>query len=435
MDFSKKSVKTAAGLFFAIFLITYAIFIFNADNVYFLLSGKSYIKKIHDDRSFYPKGNLEMRFVFDYPPVNNAFEEGKGFRGRLVGVLNKKGNIKVRVFFRSAVALYEVIENNCSFWANPEKNVVNFFASTAGLENGVYQIGLDLSDDRGERFAWIDSFFEKASGGPMEYVARPVAPLLAKISKDLKFGIEKFDRKYKEIVCKGWIRLDGADMNDFNAYLLIKDSDGILKTFYTPLYTRMDLASKTNNLRTANCGFRIKVPADEFPPDNYMLSMVLRSRKTGKCIGSAQNEKIDLLPSVFIGTVALIAPPFLESKEIRKAINVGLKSGKYQKISGWAYVINHESRGQKVYVQFEKPDGTFVHYITFPVERPDVGKYFKNALYNYSGFITWIPLKDVPDIDSCNIRLILDCQNGNFICQPPTRRISTEIRQPGRTRH
>jgi|GEM_PF-6660084 len=296
MDFSKKNVQVATGLSFAIFFIIYTIYMVQADKVYFLLSGKSYIEKISSDNALPPMEPLQMRIVVDHPPTNNPFEEGKGFRGQFVKVENKKGNTKVRVFFRSSDALYKLIENHRSIWEGSERTVVNFYASTAGLEKGIYQMGLYLSDDKGKRFAWIHSFFEKTNGGPIEYLARPVAPVLAKSSKDLKFDIENFYRRYKKIMCTGWTVLKNADMNGFNAYLLFKDSDGVSKTFYTPLYTRMDLISEYNDRRAANCGFRIKIPQDEFPPGNYTVSVVLQSRKTGEAIESVQNKKINLRP-------------------------------------------------------------------------------------------------------------------------------------------
>jgi len=298
MDFPKKSVKMATGLSFAIFFLIYAIYMVQADKIYFLLSGKSHIEKIPNDPSLSLMDALPMRSVVDHPPTNNPFEEGKGFRGQFAGVEDKKGDAKVRVFFRSPDALYELIENHRSFWEGSEKTVVNFYASTAGLEKGIYQMGLYLADDQGKRFAWIGSFFEKAKGGPREYLARPVAPVRAKRSKDLQFAIEDFYRKYKKIVCAGWTVLAHADMSGFNAFLLLKDSAGVGKTYYAPLYARMDLISKYNDRRAVHGGFRIKIPQDEFPPGIYTVSVLLRSRKTGEAIESAQNEKINLRPTV-----------------------------------------------------------------------------------------------------------------------------------------
>ena len=266
--------------------------------VYFMLSGKSYLEKIPGGNLLFPRDTLQMLSVVDHPPVNNPFEEGKGFRGEFVGFENKKGYTKVCVFFRSTDALFELIENRRSFWERSEKSVVNFFASTTGLEKGIFQMGLYLSDDKGKRFAWINSFFEKVNSGPVEYFARPIAPVRAKTSEDLEFDIENFDRKYKKIVCEGWIVLENANMNDFNAYLLIKDSRGVSKTFYTPLYARMDLISKYNDRRAANGGFRIKIPQDEFPPGNYTVSVILQSRKTDEAIESAQNKKMNLRPTI-----------------------------------------------------------------------------------------------------------------------------------------
>ncbi len=287
MVFSVKQARPVAYLLFIIVFVTYML---NADRVYNTLSGKSYAVKLPDNFLLYAKGDLQMVAVFDYSPVNNKFEEGKGLRGEFVKVANKSGNAKIRVFFRSFDALYEVIDNRRSFWAHSIKIAVNFFTSTSGLENGIYQIGLYLSDDEGERFVWMDSFFERAAGGPAEYVARPIAPIPARVSENLKFVIERIDKENKEFVFQGWTVLDNREMNDYNAYLTIKDSDGISKTFYAPLYTRMDIGSMYNDPRAANSGFRFKVRQNEFAPGKHVIKVGIKSRKTGGAVESVQTE-------------------------------------------------------------------------------------------------------------------------------------------------
>lgn len=303
---AKKRWKTAGG-FLAIFFILFVVYLIHADRVYFFLSGKSYMERITTDDSLFPRDTLQMDSVLDHAPANNPFDEGKGFRGKFVGIENKKGNTNVRVFFRSPSALFALKANRRSFWEGAEKTVVNFYASTSGLERGVYQLGLSLADDKGKRFAWVDSFFEKVKGGPVEYIARPVAPLQAAISKDLEFDMESVDRRYKKIVCAGWAVLADADMNGFNAYLLVKDAAGTARTFYAPLYARMDLRAKYDDPRAANGGFRIKMLQQELPPGEYTVSVVLQSRKTGEALESAQSKKIRLLPTAR-GSSAMIRP-------------------------------------------------------------------------------------------------------------------------------
>jgi hypothetical protein len=297
MPAAKKSGKRATAGAAAIFVILSAMYFLNADHVYFWLSGKSYIEKIPDAGSWLPGETLQMGSVLDHAPANNPFDEGKGFRGEFVGRENKKGAARVRVFFRSPTAMFELRENRRSFWEGAEKTVVNFYASTAGLERGIYQMGLYLADDQGKRFAWVDSFFEKVKGGPVEYIARPSAPLRAKISGDLKFAIETVDRRYKKIVCAGWVVLANADMKGFNAYLLARDAAGAERMFYAPLFARSDLMAKPNDPRAANGGFRIRILQHEFPPGEYTVSVVLQSRKTGEALASAQNNKIRLSPA------------------------------------------------------------------------------------------------------------------------------------------
>jgi len=107
-----------------------------------------------------------------------------------------------------------------------------------------------------------------------------------------------------------------------------------------------------------------------------------------------------------------------ESHAIRFFMNLGegRKAGKYRyhNFSGWIYVNNQDSKGQEVYIQLKKPDGIFEHYLTVPMERPDVGTGFSNPIYNHSGFSASIPLKDGLDIDACKIRLVVKNKNGIF---------------------
>ena len=287
----ESSVKTLSWLVFVVLFVVYFV---NADQVYYALSGKSYVVKLPNSFSLHAKGDLRMLAVFNYPPVNNKFEEGKGYRARFNMVANKSGKTKVRVFFSSSNALYEVIENRHSFWANPMKIAMNFFASTSGLENSIYKIGLYIIDDKGERFLWINNFFEKVAGGPVKYIAHPCTLMPTRTCKDLRFAIEEIYKDNEEFIFKGWVVLDNAEMNDYSAYITIKDSTDVSKTFYAPLFTRTDVASMYSDTRAANSGFQISVPQNEFVPGKYVIKVMIKSRQTGEVIESEQTETRNL---------------------------------------------------------------------------------------------------------------------------------------------
>ncbi len=123
-------------------------------------------------------------------------------------------------------------------------------------------------------------------------------------------------------------------------------------------------------------------------------------------------SKAEMLPPTDVSTVAAITAPTQESLGVKIYIDAIYRIGKYQRILGWLFVENQEARGQEVYVQFEKPDGTVVHYTTFPVERPEVGIVFKNPLYNASGFAALIPLTDKIDVDACAVCLVVKNESG-----------------------
>jgi hypothetical protein len=285
--FSAKSLRTAAYL---TFVALFAVYLIHADRVYYLLSGKPHAVKRPDDLRLPAQGDIQFLNIKGDFLVNNAFEEGAIFLGRSVRVANERAKAQLRVFMRSADSLYEVVQNRGPFLAESRKRLVNFFISTSGLEDGVYQLGLLLSDDEGVRFAWIASYFERLDGGPVVYLARPVAPVAARISESLKFDIERIGKEKEAILVRGWAVLENADMNDYNAYLKIEDSRSVSKTFYAPLCTRMDIASRHNDPRAASSGFRITIPRHELAAGNHSLKAVVQHRQTGEAIESAKTE-------------------------------------------------------------------------------------------------------------------------------------------------
>jgi hypothetical protein len=178
--------------------------------------------------------------------------------------------------------------NRNDFWAHTKKDAVNLFFSTCRLKEGVYQIGLYIADDDGARFAWMNSFFEKVAGGPVEYIAKPVVLPQATTGDDLKYGVDYSGVEKGLSFIGGWVVLAGAEMNDYDAYLAITDDKGVAKTFYAPLYTRMDIAAMYNDARAANCGFGIKMRASEITPGMHAVEVRLKSQKTGETVKSAQ---------------------------------------------------------------------------------------------------------------------------------------------------
>jgi len=285
--FSEKRVRMAAWLFFVMFFLVY---MFNADRVYHAVSGKFHVAKSPDTFSLPARGDLPMLSFFDYHPVNNKFKEGIVIRGMLSPFANTSGQAKARVFFRSPDALYEVIGNRYSFLPDSLYGGMDFFVSTAALDKGVYTAGLYVRDDEGERFVWLDSVFEKVAGGPVKYGARPVALGLAKASRDVTFALELCSKEDDGLVLRGWVVLDNAEMEDYNAYITIRDTRGVAKIFYAPLYTRMDIASLYADIRAANSGFEILVPEDECAPGKYSIKVIVKSRKTGEVLESVQTE-------------------------------------------------------------------------------------------------------------------------------------------------
>jgi len=144
-----------------------------------------------------------------------------------------------------------------------------------------------------------------------------------------------------------------------------------------------------------------------------MLSSVIFAQKS-EPIANGKEMRFHLAG---LSIVVEITPPAQESSRVKFYIDANNRIDKCQRISGWIYVEKQETKGQEVYVQFEKPDGMVEHYSTMRNERPDVGAYFKNELYNASGFSASIPLKDGLAIDACTIRFVVKNRNGMFLSQ------------------
>ena len=277
---AKKWIRTA----WLAFALGFVLYLFQADRAYHALTGRSHLVRMTAEVPPPARGDLKLSGIFDYAPVNNKFEEGKEFRARFYKIADAEGVAKTRVFFRSPAAVYELAANRRPLWAHAMKVAVNFFASTAGLETGVYTLGLAVEDDDGLRMAWLDSFFEKTPGGPVKYVARPVALAPGRTCPDVVFAFERIGMDS----IQGWVVRAGADMDDFNAYVVVTDSRGFRRAYYAPLYTRMDVADQRGDPRAANSGFKIVFPKNEFAPGSYAVHMALQSRQTGEVLESAQ---------------------------------------------------------------------------------------------------------------------------------------------------
>ncbi len=284
MNLSRNKRSVLAYVLFLILSLTYLI---NADRLYYALSGRSYPLKLSLPPSLHATGDLQMRAVFDYPPVNNTFEEGKLFRAEFTRITNASGRTVLRLFLRSSHDVYEVIANRRPFWAHSMKIAVNCFIGSVGLPSSVYQIGLYVSDDEGERFAWLPACFEKADDGPRAYIASPTIPTEAIVSKRLNFGLENVSKQEGSIQLSGWVVLQDAQMDDYNAYVTMVGEDGVTRAFYSPLSTRMDIAFLYGDCRAANSGFQVRISEAEFKSKVYSVRLILKSREGGQCIESA----------------------------------------------------------------------------------------------------------------------------------------------------
>ncbi len=101
----------------------------------------------------------------------------------------------------------------------------------------------------------------------------------------------------------------------------------------------------------------------------------------------------------WVSTLSNISSP-VEDKQARNSIDsVNITTEGYLQIVGWSFIDGLDASDQSVYVRLSYDKGTTTTYSTQSVLRRDVGKVFKNDLYNNSGFKAVMPADEVPDGD------------------------------------
>ena len=128
--------------------------------------------------------------------------------------------------------------------------------------------------------------------------------------------------------------------------------------------------------------------------------------------------KAEVLPLKKRSYVAAITPPARESRDLRARLDSRRRIGKFLEIRGWAYIEDQPTSGQKVFVRFEKPNGTAVHYKTAPEERREVANRLKNPLYGDCGFIALIPRAAGLDAENSPLRLVVQNERGTYLSPP-----------------
>lgn len=95
-------------------------------------------------------------------------------------------------------------------------------------------------------------------------------------------------------------------------------------------------------------------------------------------------------------TLSRISSPVedLQAKSSLDSANITAEG--YLQIVGWSFVDGFDTTNQSVYIRLSNEDGTTATYNTQSVSRPDVGKAYKNDIYNESGFKAVIPIDMLP---------------------------------------
>ncbi len=210
----------------------------------------------------------------------------------------------------------------------------------------------------------------------------------------------------------GWVYVEDQETRGQEVFIQLEKLDGTILYYSTIPKERPDVGKSIANAMYNSSGFVASIPLDNgLDVGDCAIRFVVKNKKG---IYKSPSWKAGMRISSRIE----ITPPNEESRAVKYYLNVNeqRKAGEfaYQHLVGWAYVEDHETRGQEIFVQIEKPDNVIIHYSTMSNERPDVGKRFNNPLYNASGFSAFIPLDGGTDIDACRIRFVVRNKEGMF---------------------
>ena len=128
-------------------------------------------------------------------------------------------------------------------------------------------------------------------------------------------------------------------------------------------------------------------------------------------------KNFDVTYEGFIEHVNKIVDNFdniVKSKDVIKSIDsFDIKDDGTTEISGWALMKNVNSNNEKVYVEFTLKNGEIVTKEASKVMRGDVGDYFNDEKYDYSGFNVSL-LPEELNSEILNYRIILEYNNSYY---------------------
>ena len=199
----------------------------------------------------------------------------------------------------------------------------------------------------------------------------------------------------------GWIYVTDQETRGQEVFLQVEKPDGEMVHYATTPIERADVANHFNNRLYEASGFSAFIPLDSILDLKACTIRLLVKNGNGVFLSSAWWRGI-------ISRVELDSPK-TESGAVHFYLNKNMERKRrlFHNISGWVYVKDQETRGQRVFIQLAMPDGTIVHFSTHSLRRPDVGTGFANPLYDHSGFWAEIPLQTGLDVDACALRLVV----------------------------
>ena len=292
-------------------------------------------------------------------------------------------------------------------------NASGFSASiplNEGLDVGAFTIRLLVKNERG-------TYKSPAWRAGMRISSRVEIAPLGNESQAVKYYIslnecrqaDKFAYQY----LVGWVYVENQETQGQEVFVQLEKPDGTILHYSTTSKKRPDVGKSNKSAMYNSSGFVASIPLDNgLDVDDCTIRLLVKNKK-GMYMSPAWRAGIRISSRVGI------MPPEEESRVVKFYLSVNehreTEEFAYQYLVGWAYVEDHETRDQKIFVQLEKPDGTILHYSTTSKERPDVGESEANAKYNHSGFVAAIPQDNGLEVDACKIRIVLKNKNGMFI--------------------
>ena len=245
---------------------------------------------------------------------------------------------------------------------------------------------------------------------------------------------------FEPIEMQGWAFCETEEDNSSREVgLILYNNKKAFSSGGTITY-RPDVKEVFPNAPGSMTGFLVYTSTVLVPDGVYKIGVFVRENEKNYGIAetnyvlkkNGKNVAISLRDSSEVKN--LVVSDVQEDVTLNIEINRELNNEKCVTIQGWAYVTDHDSAKQKVYVLLRYADGSYSIFDTMAMSRPDVAKAFSSELYTMSGFRAHIP-EELIRTEDYEIAILVQDENGLHTRSDMVDMLSatTPVKQPENT--